>query len=93
MGEHEQDAGTANAGALENALQGNQEQGSGQAKAGGEGGSTVSGSAPTGRASFTTPGAVSSIHDMAAKSERFSDPVAGEAEAGAEMLEEAKRQM
>jgi len=49
--------------------------------------------APTGRASFTTPGAVSSIHDMAAKAESFSDPIAGEAEAGAEMLEQAKREM
>lgn len=44
-----------------------------------------------GRASFTTPGAVSSIGSMASRAENFSDPVAGEAEAGAAMLEEARR--
>ncbi len=92
MGEHEQDAGTGRAGPLESALQGDQGQGGDQTASGG-GGSTLSGSAPTGRASFTTPGSVSSIHDMAAKSEAFSDPIAGEAEAGAELLDEAKRRM
>jgi hypothetical protein len=93
MGERGQDADTASTGPLENALQGeDQQQGGDQTTATG-GGSKLSGQAPTGRASFTTPGAVSSIHDMAAKAESFSDPIAGEAEAGDELLEEAKRKM
>jgi hypothetical protein len=43
------------------------------------------------RASFTTPGAVASVGSMASRSEKFSDPVAGGAEAGAAMLEKARR--
>jgi hypothetical protein len=94
MGEQEQDTGTTGAGPLENALQGDTEQGSDQAKAGARSsGGSIGSSASTGRASFTTPGAVSSIHDMAAQSESFSDPIAGEAEAEADLLEEAKRKM
>jgi hypothetical protein len=92
MTEHGQDPDTANAAPLENALQGErQEQGSGDQDP--SGGSALSASAPTGRASFTTPGAVSSIHDMASSAERYADPIAGEEEAGAELLEEAKRRM
>ena len=91
MTEHGQDPDTADAAPLENSLQGErQEQGSDQIQSPG-GGSKLSGQAPTGRASFTSPGAVSSIHDMAAHAEKYSDPIAGEAEAGAELLEEARR--
>jgi hypothetical protein len=53
-----------------------------------------SGAAATaGRGSFTTPGAVSSVQGVASKAETFSDPIAGEAQSGAETLEEAKRRM
>jgi hypothetical protein len=46
-----------------------------------------------GRGSFTTPGAVSSVQGVASNAETFSDPIAGEAQSGAEILEEAKRRM
>jgi hypothetical protein len=93
MTERAQDPDAANAAPLENALQGEpEEQARSQTQAPG-GGPTLSGQAPTGRATFTTPGAVSSIHDMAANAEKYSDPIAGEAEAGAQKLEEAKRRM
>jgi hypothetical protein len=99
---------SASGGPLEDALQGNAEQeGTGgtaragnQAAPSGNAGIFESGAegasggiAQSGRAGFTTPGAVSSIRDMAARTESYSDPIAGEAEAGAEMLERAKKQM
>lgn len=106
MGEQGPDTANAGGGSLEAALQEDtpQDESGGQARMGnqaeapsGDAGVFSSegsgGSASPGRASFTTPGAVSSIHDMAAKAESFSDPIAGEAEAGAEMLEQAKREM
>ncbi|MGH2688869.1 MAG: hypothetical protein ACRDKW_08695 [Actinomycetota bacterium] len=91
------------AGPLEEALQG----GRGRTDAGAEASDTPisrSGNQQTdrdfggppgggGRASFTTPGAVASVGSMASRSEKFSDPVAGEAEAGAAMLEDARRNM
>ena len=75
------------------ARMGNQSAPSGDAGVFESGGSGGGGIAQSGRAGFTTPGAVSAIHDMAARSESFSDPIAGEAEAGAEMLEQAKKNL
>jgi hypothetical protein len=93
MTEHGQDPDTAGAAPLENVLQEERrEQGSDQIQTP-DSGSRLSGQAPTGRATFTTPGAVSSIHDMAANAEKYSDPIAGEAQAGADLLEDAKRQV
>ncbi len=106
MGEHGQD--TTGRGPLEAALQGDADEasGSGQARVGNQaapsgtagifesgGAGSSEGIAHAGRTGFTTPGGVSAIHDMAARSESFSDPIAGEAEAGAELLERAKREM
>jgi hypothetical protein len=104
----EQGQTNAGGGPLEQALQGNAEQAEtgGKARAGnqaapsGNAGIFESGAegaaggiSHSGRTGFTTPGAVSSIHDMAARTENYSDPIAGEAEAGAELLERAKKQM
>lgn len=106
MGEQEQDTANTGGGPLEEALQGDTDQQaqSGGARMGNQtapsgnagvfesgGAEGAGGLGQTGRAGFTTPGAVSSIQGMAAKSENFSDPIAGEAEAGAEMLERAKK--
>jgi hypothetical protein len=95
MGEDMQDTGTERAGPLEAALQDPAGQGSGDTQstqAGASGaGEGANASRSEGRASFTTPDAVAALHDVAANAESFSDPIAGGEQAGAEMLEAAKR--
>jgi hypothetical protein len=71
-------------------------QGSGEIQDSGAAGGDQAGSeapATAGRGSFTTPGSVSSVQDVASSAESYSDPIAGEAASGAEILEEAKRRM
>ena len=100
MNEHTHDVDEANAGPLEAALQDGdkQDQGSStgsrtQDSPAGEDPIGPGETGTTGRGSFTTPGAVASVHDVASKAETFSDPVAGEEASGAEILEEAKHRM